>query len=109
MAPVSMIIPNYTEGAPGPSLLGTGDIDTMQAQTSIRLPDIPMTPPLTCHLSTASGHRSISSGKERDAESGNDYFGARYYGSSMGRFMSPDPSGLVYADPKNPQRRVAQI
>ena len=30
-------------------------------------------------------------GKERDAESGLDYFGARYYGSSMGRFMSPDP------------------
>jgi RHS repeat-associated protein len=29
-------------------------------------------------------------GKERDSESGNDYFGARYYGSSMGRFMSPD-------------------
>lgn len=42
-------------------------------------------------------------GKERDQESGNDYFGARYYGSSMGRFLSPDPSGLVYADPKNPQ------
>ena len=31
-------------------------------------------------------------GKERDAESGLDYFGARYYGSSMGRWMSPDPS-----------------
>jgi RHS repeat-associated protein len=30
-------------------------------------------------------------GKERDTESGNDYFGARYYASSMGRFMSPDP------------------
>ena len=29
-------------------------------------------------------------GKERDAESGNDYFGARYYASSMGRMMSPD-------------------
>ena len=29
-------------------------------------------------------------GKERDQESGLDYFGARYYGSSMGRFMSPD-------------------
>ena len=29
-------------------------------------------------------------GKERDTESGNDYFGARYYSSSMGRFMSPD-------------------
>ena len=42
-------------------------------------------------------------GKERDTESGNDYFGARYYASSMGRFMSPDPSGLTYADPINPQ------
>ncbi|WP_263377690.1 RHS repeat domain-containing protein [Granulicella paludicola] len=29
-------------------------------------------------------------GKERDAESGLDYFGARYYGSNMGRMMSPD-------------------
>ena len=29
-------------------------------------------------------------GKERDAESGNDYFGARYYASKMGRFSSPD-------------------
>lgn len=30
-------------------------------------------------------------GKERDSESGLDYFGARYYGSNMGRMMSPDP------------------
>jgi RHS repeat-associated protein len=29
-------------------------------------------------------------GKERDTESGNDYFGARYYASSMGRWLSPD-------------------
>jgi RHS repeat-associated protein len=43
------------------------------------------------------------SGKERDTESGNDYFGARYHSSSMGRFMSPDPSQLYYADPANPQ------
>jgi RHS repeat-associated protein len=34
--------------------------------------------------------QSRYTGKERDAESGLDYFGARYYGSSMGRFMSPD-------------------
>jgi RHS repeat-associated protein len=33
----------------------------------------------------------LFTGKERDSESGLDYFGARYYGSSMGRFMSPDP------------------
>src|SRR6266851_1285953 len=42
-------------------------------------------------------------GKERDAESGLDYFGARHYSSTMGRFMSPDPSGLYYADQTNPQ------
>ena len=42
-------------------------------------------------------------GKERDVESGNDYFLARYYGSSTGRFLSPDPSGLYYADPGDPQ------
>ncbi|QHN03179.1 RHS repeat-associated core domain-containing protein [Granulicella sp. WH15] len=50
--------------------------------------------------------RSLQSrftGKERDTESGLDYFGARYYGSNMGRFSSPDPSGLYYANPTNPQ------
>ncbi|HEX6880043.1 MAG TPA: RHS repeat-associated core domain-containing protein, partial [Terriglobales bacterium] len=29
-------------------------------------------------------------GKERDTETGLDYFGARYYASNMGRWMSPD-------------------
>ena len=33
---------------------------------------------------------SRSTAKERDSESGNDYFGARYYASAMGRFLSPD-------------------
>jgi len=42
-------------------------------------------------------------GKEWDSESGNDYLGARYYGSSMGRFISPDPSQLYYANPMYPQ------
>jgi RHS repeat-associated protein len=40
-------------------------------------------------------------GKERDAESGLDYFGARYYASGMGRFMSPDSPS--YAHLSNPQ------
>jgi len=44
-----------------------------------------------------------STGKERDQESGNDYFGARYYASTTGRFLSPDPSGLVFASLANPQ------
>ena len=41
-------------------------------------------------------------GKERDAESGNDYFGARYYNSSMGRFISPDHL-FVDQHPEDPQ------
>jgi RHS repeat-associated protein len=44
----------------------------------------------------------LFTGKERDTESGNDYFGARYYASSMGRFMSPDPL-LNSGRPGNPQ------
>ncbi len=46
-------------------------------------------------------------GKERDSESGLDYFGARYYGSALGRWTSPDwsatPTAVPYADFKNPQ------
>ncbi len=42
-------------------------------------------------------------GKERDTESGNDYFGARYYASSMGRFLPPDPMGPWVADVNDPQ------
>jgi RHS repeat-associated protein len=41
-------------------------------------------------------------GKERDTESGNDYFGARYYASSMGRWISPDQLNLTDARILNP-------
>lgn len=41
-------------------------------------------------------------GKERDTETGLDYFGARYYGSNMGRFMTPDPL-MASAHVANPQ------
>lgn len=34
------------------------------------------------------------SGKEHDPETGLYYFGARYYASSLGRWISPDPSGV---------------
>ena len=40
-------------------------------------------------------------GKERDTETGLDYFGARYYGSNMGRFTSPDST--AYSSLKYPQ------
>ncbi|MES2222518.1 MAG: RHS repeat-associated core domain-containing protein [Acidobacteriota bacterium] len=41
-------------------------------------------------------------GKERDTESGLDYFGARYYGSSMGRWMSPDVVNVTEERMMNP-------
>jgi RHS repeat-associated protein len=43
-------------------------------------------------------------GKERDAESGLDNFGARYDSSQYGRFMSPDPSMAFSIRQINPQR-----
>jgi RHS repeat-associated protein len=33
----------------------------------------------------------LFTGKERDGETGLDYFGARYYASAQGRFTSADP------------------
>jgi RHS repeat-associated protein len=46
-------------------------------------------------------------GKERDAESALDYFGARYYSSAMGRFITPDwaanATAVPYASFNNPQ------
>jgi RHS repeat-associated protein len=46
-------------------------------------------------------------GNERDSETGNDYFGARFYSSAYGRFLSPDwssvPAAVPYADLSNPQ------
>jgi RHS repeat-associated protein len=54
---------------------------------------------------TATSHKFT--GKERDAESGLDMFGARYYASTMGRFMTPDwaakPVSVPYAHFGNPQ------
>jgi RHS repeat-associated protein len=41
-------------------------------------------------------------GKERDGESGLDFFQARYYGAALGRFTSPDPMNAG-ADWYNPQ------
>jgi RHS repeat-associated protein len=53
------------------------------------------------------GVKQKFTGKERDQESGLDYFGARYYGSALGRLTSPDwsakPQPVPYADFNNPQ------
>jgi RHS repeat-associated protein len=62
---------------------------------------------LVCTGSTTYPTEHHFTGKERDTESGNDYFGARYYSSAMGRFMSPDWSAkrepVPYAKLDNPQ------
>jgi RHS repeat-associated protein len=50
---------------------------------------------------------NLYTGKERDQESGNDYFGARYYSSMYGRWLSPDWSAkaepVPYAKLGDPQ------
>ena len=40
---------------------------------------------------TSDSNRTRFTGKERDAETGLDYFGARYFSGAQGRFTSPDP------------------
>jgi RHS repeat-associated protein len=56
---------------------------------------------------TCSPSPNFFTGKERDTESGLDYFGARYYTSTMGRWMSPDwaskPEAVPYSTLDNPQ------
>jgi RHS repeat-associated protein len=49
------------------------------------------------------GTGSRCSGKERDAETGLDYFPARYYSGAQGRFTSPDPGnfGSALIDPQS--------
>jgi RHS repeat-associated protein len=46
-------------------------------------------------------------GKERDLETGLDYFGARYYSNGLGRFITPDwaakAAAVPYADFADPQ------
>jgi len=66
-----------------------------------------MMPTAACELGVEPVVPPRYTGKERDSESGNDYFGARYYASTMGRFLSPDWSAkeepVPYAKLDNPQ------
>lgn len=48
------------------------------------------------------GQRVRFTGKERDAETGLDYFGARYFSAAQGRFTSPDEP-LIDQNPVDPQ------
>jgi RHS repeat-associated protein len=63
--------------------------------------------PFGQQASGASATTHKFTGKERDSESGLDFFGARHYASSMGRWLVPDwaakPSAVPYAVFGNPQ------
>src|SRR5579875_1618120 len=41
-------------------------------------------------------------GQIRDSETGMDFFPKRYYGSALGRFISPD-APMIGSDPEDPQ------
>ena len=59
------------------------------------------------HLAINDGTTQKFTGKERDAETGLDYFEARYLSSAQGRFTSPDwsaaPEPVPYANFEDPQ------
>ncbi len=81
----------------------TGGID----ETCLSLP---FGDSLTCSGPAADATEHHFTGKERDVESGNDFFLARYLGSTTGRFLSPDYMGIgsdpvpvPSADFENPQ------
>ena len=50
---------------------------------------------------TAGGGKMLFTGKERDGETGLDYFEARYLSSAQGRFTSTDPKSGWPSDPQS--------
>jgi len=68
--------------------------------------DVPSTSPRSgagCYTASDSGMRQKFTGKERDSETGLDFFGARYFSGAQGRFTSPDPlvlTGTRLVDPQ---------
>ncbi len=58
-------------------------------------------------LAVADGVTQKFTGKERDGETGIDYFGARYFSAAQGRWTSPDwserPEPIPYANLGDPQ------
>ena len=55
-------------------------------------------------ITTGDSNNYKFTGKERDAESGLDNFGARYYGNALGRFTSTDPKMITRKRIIDPQQ-----
>jgi RHS repeat-associated protein len=76
--------------------LGTMRIQTNAlGQEEERCYSYPFGDGLTCTGAAADATEHHFTGKERDAESGLDYFGARYLNSNLGRWISPDSLNLT--------------
>jgi RHS repeat-associated protein len=58
---------------------------------------------VSCSPDNVGNHYKFT-GKERDAESGLDNFGARYMASTMARFMTPDPIHIMKEKLIDPQQ-----
>jgi RHS repeat-associated protein len=62
------------------------------------------TGPCASNPQVGAGEPRKFTGKERDADTGLDYFGARYYGSRNGRFTTVDPAYTIQENLVDPQR-----
>jgi RHS repeat-associated protein len=62
------------------------------------------TGPCSGNTAPGAGQPKKFTGKERDKETGLDYFGARYYGSRIARFTTVDPVLTIRANLVDPQR-----
>ena len=62
------------------------------------------TGPCASNPGVGGGQTRKFTGKERDAETGLDYFGARYYASKIGRFTTADPVQTIRENLVDPQR-----
>jgi len=106
--PAGGLVATYMNDGEGPHFriadwLGTTRVQTNSAgSTELLCQSLPFGDPAT-PCTVAPGTEQFFTGYERDPESGNDFAQARHYASGVGRFLSPDPSGLAYADPANPQ------
>jgi RHS repeat-associated protein len=63
-----------------------------------------LTGPCAANPGAGAGQPRKFTGKERDAETGLDYFGARYYRANTGRFTTVDPVYNWNANLLDPQR-----
>ncbi len=96
----------FENGSPGGAILHSDHLGTARIKAEVFSPLIRCrdlySPFGQKHTLPCDSHRVGFTGKERDTETGLDYFGARFYSSIEGRFVSVDPL-LDSANPADPQ------